>query len=527
MFNPTNPINVGTWEHRGYRVYDLLEHAISVMTDNKVGFTSDFLWNQMDELFITTGNALSVPGNNPSFTYTFEKLYSELNKQFNLSGFIETDQYSLPTLRIEPKDYFYSTSQGITFSDVKEIKRSVDQTKLYGTVVLGSSVLSNSQGIYSFNENIPFFGFKIEKFYPIGQCNTDTELNLVNDYIISSLVVEDCVIGASSEYNDNIFFISCENLDVLNLQAQAIRYYLSADTSISIYNLNLNNYNKASRHYGYLPSNLLDAFNASSNNFHAEHGNATQYFAGPFGSGIQIPLIGLQSSGFWEWELPIEPFSFPDETTAGSYDLGGNYDNTTYQYTIPSDGTFSFTSKLFIDNASPGYTRIEPNYSYVYVNIKRYDSGMVFIEENNTGTQVQPIPGLFLAEGWATFECQAGDIIQVEITFRIQTNGIPTTVNLLFSISGQSFFESNADNLIAGASTDSYKVIRYEFQYPLTGDQIRFLVADPTGLQYFTKWSEIDKAFRTRRAWIEEVKVNNWTGLASVKLIANNAIIQE
>jgi len=96
MFNPTVVPDPSTYDVKAYRVYDLIEHAISVMTDNRVGFTSDYLWNQMDELFLTTGNAIAEQGNAPVFTYTFEKLYSELNKQFNLSFFIETDSSKSP-----------------------------------------------------------------------------------------------------------------------------------------------------------------------------------------------------------------------------------------------------------------------------------------------------------------------------------------------------------------------------------------------------------------------------------------------
>lgn len=527
VFDPSTGVYDLT-TRKAYRVYDLLEHAITVITDGRVGFVSDFLWNQSEELFLTTGNALSVSGNAAIFTYSFDKLYSELNKIFNLSFFIETDLYQLPTLRIEPKGYFYSNSTGVTFSDIKELTVSVDETKLYGTVLLGSTILSDNQGVFLFNENQPFYGFKQEKFYPLGQCNLDTELNLINDYVISSLVIEDCIIGLSSNYYDELFFVSCENLDVVNLTADAIGYQLGGVAPPYIYNLNLNNYNKAQRHFEFLQGNLLNSFNVSSNNFHAEHNAITQYYVNFIvpQTGTQIPFLGVQPNGNYAFQLTVNPFSFPDESSPGNYDLGGNYDNTTFEYTVPADGRYTFVSKIFFDAVTVPHV-VYPN-SVVYVNIQRYDSGMVFIEDNPVSNPIPTITGVFLAEGSAAFDCVAGDIIICGITIYMETNAFPVnTTQFAIKATAQSYFESTADNVIVGASAINYKVIKFEFQLPVSQDDFRALLADPTGVQTFTKWSDTLEEFNIRRAWLDEFRYNNWTGLANIKLVANNAINEE
>lgn len=540
VFDPSTGVYDLT-TRKAYRVYDLLEHAITVITDGKVGFVSDFLWNQEDELFLTTGNALSEAGNPPEFFYSFEKLYSELNKAFNLSFFIETDLYSIPTLRIEPKEYFYSLEDGITFSDIKELKIAVDQTKIYGTVVLGSSILSDSQGVFSFNEDIPFYGFKQEKFYPIGQCNLDVELNLVNDYVISSLVIEDCIIGLSDNYYDELFFISCDNLDVINLTADAIGYQLGGVAPPYLYNLNLNNYNKAQRYFSFLPGNLLDAFNVSSNIFHAE--NTTEHvFA--CGANVQpgetlIPMVASGSTAntnFWTYNSFTTPYPFPDESSPGNYDLGGNYNNSTYMYIVPSDGRYTFKSSIFAetlrwDSSAIGIETLLA----MRVRIRRYDSGMVFIEQtlDDTYYNIPPIAGMsFSQPASGVFDCLTGDRILVQLEFEVRLFDSlvfpsPNTAEFAVKVKLNSFFESNSDNLLVGANDVNYKVIRYEFKYPIPAEDFRTLLADPTGIQTFTKWSETAQEFREWRGWIEEIKFRNWTGESLIKIIANNAINEE
>jgi hypothetical protein len=535
-----NPGDGAYWVNtvKGYRVYDLIEHCITVITDGRVGFTSDFLWNQSEELFMTTGNALAVPGNNATFTYSFDTLYSELSKQFNLSFYIEQDDYNIPTVRIEPKNYFYSTAPGITFSDLKDLKISIDQSKIYGTVLLGSQILNDAQAYINFNENIPFYGFKQEKFYPIGQCNLDTELNLVNQYVISHNVIEDCVMNAAPDYYDEIILISCENVDPVNFTAQAKRYDLGGVTPPFLYNIYLNNYSKAQRHFDFLPGNLLDSFNVSSNNFRVEKQVNEVYNAGLGGSATDTPLP-LVASGtigtltYYDYSDSFEPYDFPDETTPGNYDLGGNYNTVTFTYTIPSDGRYTFNVRLFY-NLVRSFSQNQNgtgNIRNLILHIKRYDNAAVFIEET---TVVNPIPfilGSYDAVSSASFDALTGDLIRVELEFYVRlfevTIGSGNTRQFGLEVTGASYFESNSDNVIVGASTLNYKIIKWEFSLPVSQEDFRSLVADPTGIQTFTKWSEAAGAFSSRRAWIDEFKYNNTTGFAQIKLVSNNAIIQE
>lgn len=524
-FNPANPANPPNYRNRGYRVYDLLEHAITVITDGKVGFVSDFLWNQSEELFLTTGLALSVPETVPTFVYSFEKLYSELNKQFNLAFFIEENLYNLPTLRIEPKEYFYSTEPGFTFEDLRDLKISVDKNKLYGTVLLGSTVLDGGEAYLNFNENTPFYGFNEVKFYPRGQCNTAVELNLVNDYVISHSVIEDCIMNAADSFDQNLIFVTCENLNVSTNQAVMKRFALGTAPPY-LYNMNLNNYNKAQRHFGFLQGNLLDAFNVSSNNFRAE--KATDEIFAVGASGTETPLNYVSGTG-WVFRycltFPICPaFAFPDESTAGNYDLGGNYDNTTYVYTIPTDGQYTFNVRVFMDILNA----VSITDAACYIVLKQYDNTVTtLIDSQQTGT-VMPLVtgGSEAAVGSAVFDCVAGDKIFASVDFVVEATNPPSGQNLYrFRVRGTSYFESTSDNVIVAAADINYKIIKYEFTLPVSPTDFRSILANPSGLQTFTKWNEIQQEFISRRAWIDEIRYNR--GLATIRLVTNYAITED
>jgi len=342
--------------------------------------------------------------------------------------------------------------------------------------------------------------------------------------VISSNVIEDCVVNSAQEYYDTLMFISCDNLDLGNLQAEAIRYELGTAPPY-IYNLNLNNYNKAQRYFGFLPGNLLDAFNVSSANFHASKATNQVYAVGA--SGTETPLNYVSGTGY-TFRLCLNypdcpAYGFPDETTPGNYDLGGNYDNTTFIYTLPTDGIYTFNARIFIDVLNA----VSVTDAACYVTMHHYDSTLVTLKDQiSTGT-VMPVTtgGSEAGVGSAVFEGVAGDKVFCSVDFVVEVTNPPSGQNLYrFSVRDNSYFESTSDNVIVGAAPVNYKITKYEFQLPVSADDFRFLVANPTGLQTFTKWSEILKEFKERRAWIDEIKYNNWTGLASIKLVTNDAI---
>lgn len=516
---------------KAYRAYDLFRHVIEVITDNKIGFVSDYLWNIDEELFITTGLAMRTPGTLPVFSYSFQQIYEEFSKQYNLSFFIESDLYSTPTLRVEPKEYFFGQHEGITIENIRELKVSVDSSKIYGTVVLGSDSLTESQGIYTFLDTTPFFGFSAEKFYPIGQCNMDVSLELINQWIISDNVIQDVLLGLNSGYDSEIFMISCENVDVALFTADAIEYDLNNSGLPYQYNLNLNNFNKSSRFYGYLPGDLQQFFSIDSTRFKASIGDGRMYAVGA--SGTEISLNYISGTG-WLFRLCLPPtapvcppFAFDNETDAGNYDLGGNYDNTTFIYTAPTTERYTFNVKAFVDVMNS----VSITDAAIYISLHHYDSTLTTLK--NLVEVATPLPlytgGSEIGSGTAAFDMDAGDKVYATIDFLVESSVAPSgNQNLYrFWLRGTSYFECTSDNVIASSSPFNYKIIQLTLDCPLSQDNFRALKADPTAIQSITKWSDTQGKFITYRGWIDEIKYNNKESFAQIKLLTNNALIQE
>lgn len=527
MFDPAtgNPVQT----IKGYRVYDLLSHATSVITDNLVGFASDFFSNVDSDIFVSSGIALRVPGNSPSFVYTWDKIYSELSKQYNLSFFIELDTAGNPTLRMEPQDYFFGQSEGQTFTDIGSLKVSVDESKIYGTIRLGSNTLTEQQGTYTFVDTTPFYGFGADKFYPLGQCNLDSELDLTNEWIISDNVVQDCLFGLSSSYDDQPIMISCTNTDTGAFTTDAIPTDLNSTAPPYLYNIAFNNVNKANRFYGYLHGDLYDFFGVSTTIFRASKSQDEIFAVGA--SGTETPLNYVSSTGYTFRRCLAYPLcpadDFDDETSPGNYDLGGNYNNATYVYTAPVNGQYTFNANAFIDVLN---STVQVTDAACYVILHHYDSTVTTLKAQTTNGVVMPLfaGGSTVGSGSATFQMIAGDVVFASFDFVVEVTSPPTVQNYYrFKLREQSFFECTSENVISANSPTIVKIIRYTFQYPITHSNFRTILTDLTSVYSFTKWSETQQKFIERKGWIEEIRYNNKQGFAEIKLLTNNAINQE
>src|SRR4029078_12875721 len=73
---------------------------------------------------------------------------------------------------------------------------------------IGSSTVQNVTSL-QFPEGIDWLGFKEEEYNVLGNCGSDTTLDLVSDYIISSNVIEDAIETPSNNYEGQFAFIEC------------------------------------------------------------------------------------------------------------------------------------------------------------------------------------------------------------------------------------------------------------------------------------------------------------------------------
>ncbi len=588
MFNPSTGVyGAGTGNlFRGYRVYDVFRFLVGALSDNKVGFESAYLqqvtiWEQK-ELFVFDGLALVDENTDPTMSLSFQDLFNEVFKARNVSFFIDMADPANPVLRLENIAYFFNQSTVYSFADIKELITTYKVTKLYGTINIGSEyTVSGSYPIpYSFPEGISYFGFKKETYTPLGQCNTDQELDLVNKFIISSNAIGDQLVGVIDKNLDETFLIECENVDTTLQEALASRYpSYSGVINEYFYNLGLTNAKRLPVHGSNFQSALTNTLTINGNGFRASLGS-------DFLLGIMItPSSSVNFPGFTfnfsTNDVETIPVEYVDEFGGNNYDGNNNYTNVgpnVGQYEVPADGNYSFAtqSKLEIQNliscadarvnvttqilnGPPIYNNYRTTVYYgiaLRVTLEAYTDNTLITLVDSQSTFFQTLlNGQFTVNSNFTSQLQAGNVVVVKMqtwVYRaIYGLMLNTNTGLTFNYNGNvalswdvqncgyqtsagkpsiylledSYFECNGtpdgEIVVASNDPDLYKVLQHQFTYDIPVSDFQNILANPIGLFPF------EKDGVTRNGWIEEMIHNNFTGRTQVKLITSDATIPQ
>jgi hypothetical protein len=567
------------FKYRGHRVYDVFRFIIGAISDNKIGFESLFLQNT-PELFIFDGFSLINANTDPSVKTSFAKLFDEVNKIKNIAFYIDTTDQLNPVLRIEDKASLFSGVQVYEFEDIKELTSRVKTDNIYGTVRVGAT--DNDGGaspfIYTFESGISYLGWREEVYTPLGQCNIDNELNLVNEYGIASNDIHNQLVGAATEDEDKMFLIECENIDTALLTADATQYPSWIGTSDVYYNQGTNNPSKLLAHNSNYQTGLTNTLEIGTNGFRAERGQDVKI-------GSQNPAD--PTFAFFPG-YTLNPVVFTDETTGNNYDGNDNYSNVGGNYTTPLEGVYSFNVNLNIDminfppscsgatlniNLSPiatipagNYTAIGGIYwvALITLTIEAYTDNTytTLITSSQTvnnlyGTQTTNITNsltAFLPVG-AEVRVKVNTVIGRFAFGLLQNTSSLVTTSVPLPNPNIEFLNQNgwvisvlncgvpaAARPTVYALTDSYyectgapdgggvqvfndprlfKDKEYEFTYSINQDDFQLIKQNPTGLFLF------EKDGITRQGWIDTIKRDDWTGIANIKLIAQNALTSQ
>ena len=177
---------------------------------------------------------------------SFNEVFSELSKIYNLSFFIDNSDPTNPTMIMEKSSDLYNGLNPVEFLDIKELQANIREDNLYGTVTAGSDYNPvGADQVYTI-PGVSYYSFGEEQFTPKGQCNIDNELDLVNRFKISNNAINDQINGGVSGYDDDLFLIECDNINTVTHIAAAVRYQPwtpanGACPSPRFYNYNLNN----------------------------------------------------------------------------------------------------------------------------------------------------------------------------------------------------------------------------------------------------------------------------------------------
>jgi hypothetical protein len=169
----------------GVRVYDAFKMLVAFMTDGALGFESDFF--RPDDLgrgyyTLITGNSLRT-GDINSWPYiSFEELYKDCQRLFNLSFTTETVG-GVKRLRIEPTSFFRQTNNSITLADPDAVFQTSNEKSFYQKVEFGSNEFDNDD--YTYFPKVAFLGARKEEYHLGGQCNTNNVLKLRTEVLIT------------------------------------------------------------------------------------------------------------------------------------------------------------------------------------------------------------------------------------------------------------------------------------------------------------------------------------------------------
>lgn len=516
--------------YKGYKVTDALEFIIAAISDGRMAFRSDYLDSLDEQLFILKGQALLNPytlfpsAPDPVYEISFAQLYKELNKIYNLTFFIDATDPDAPVFRIENYEYAYNSEVAYTFEDIQNLRTSVNELHLYSAVNVGSKVvIDGASSAYTWDAAISNYGWKQEQFFPLGQCNNNNELDLVNEFIIDNNAIQDTLILNSTAEIDSYFLVLCSNINDYTETADAhqFSYFGSPDC---FYNLGINNFFKMQRHSVLFETTFGNFLGIGSNGFKALIGD----------SGLQdkiyatIPNPGPGITYVPPQGLTLDPVPYVNETTNGGYDGGNNYNNTTYIYTVPVTGDYSFLMRTVAEVAGMlGNTTGALDTWTITQNVVVYDSALNF---KFASTQIFTLAGTG-ANGTHNLDVVMSGVLDatdiVYCTFRIQYAPNQSGNQQLpryFAILNTSFFECNGtpDGGVSIASgNNGVRKYIHEFNYAVDATTWRLIKAGLIKTYNFTKDGI------TRSGHILDMKHNDWNGSTTIKLLTSNATTTE
>jgi hypothetical protein len=548
--------------YQGYRVYDVLKFLVPAISDNKVTFESDYLSSPDIQLFIFDGSALVNPNSQPNIEVSFAQLREELFKLKNLSFYIDQSAPDAPVLRLEEQAWFYLGTNMLTITEERSpvhLSTSIKSSKLYGTVKVGSSYNpGGAAAVYTFNAGTSYFGWKEEVYTPTRQCNTDNELNLVNQFGISNNAINYQVNGASTTELDSLFLVECHNVDTTAFTADAYPYEIYGNSNKRFYNVGLNNVAKIGLHGGNFQTALSNTQDAGVDICHISLGQ--DMVIANFNTGVP----GATGSPY-----TVLPIPFSDEFGGPNYDGGNNWDLTNFWYTAPSNGNYSFITELNIQITNTKYcafgASITNGSTTIQTEVARgiqVRHGFIAYEDSTLATIIGTasftahtyVDGFYTLQGSFPVQLPAGAVVRAYTTSTAvsfapaSTGTLPSgqVVNLTFGntpltswvIAGGCGYVGNGDNIVAYLEDDSFfecngvpggalvlaqpdpqlfKIKLHEFTYPLTATEFYNILSQPIGRITFTKDG------LTRSGYIEQLTHNNTTGATTFKLISEDA----
>lgn len=497
----------------GYRVFNILKFLVQFDSDDELGFASTFfdVGGEQQYLYITNGKHLSstVAADAQDINIgklSLQKMLDEMYKLFNL-GFIIDTTGAKPIFRLEKASYFYGSAITDVLQNANGVVKKVKTDQLYAQVNFGSDKTDNDSRL-SFLEDVDLIGFKDESLQITGQCNIDKTLDLKGEFIRSSNVIEDILMGITASpqdsYDEDFILVECHVPNILRAKQFDIFH---TGVLPFFYNGNLTNYNVALNFLGSIPQSLVKYISTTDNRFLASDTNLYAWTLFP--------------SNF----VFRNPDTFNDDSTPPNFDANGNYNNAIYEYTSTINGILKFNVKRKVNYKTSTATNF---YLWSYIDV--YDSGgfgggnllqSVLVEQKTiyilAGTS--PATGIIEIDKNVDINISQGQIAVVRTAIGY-FSVFPGAEQ--YQILSGSFSCLTAGEVQQTFNPEDFKAVQYTFDYPISYSRFKTIKANPKDILAFN----ID-GISNYEPWIETLKYNHRTTRAQLTLLGRQQITEQ
>ena len=431
-----------------FKLPDVFDFLITVLSDDEIDFSSTALsTTPFDGYWVTNGKSIRTEASTAYYLddeapyITLGELIENVSKKFNLAFWID-DSGARPVFRVEQKADTFDATNLLTLNNLPKIVEKFKTDEMYANVKIGSSTTIDDDCTLVFAQS-PFITFSEENYAIIGECNIDSTLDLVNDWIIDSNIIQDVIANNNDEYDEDTFLI-----DGLGAAAQAANH--AAPNGDFYYNKVLQNDFVILNHLGAVPNNIVQ-------------------FLGYENLNCLIDSFGFGSHGNGTYQL--SPF-FNSITS----DPGDTFSQSN-RYYCKMTGIYEieYRSAILVTSVVGGGTFV--NQAYIEMNhfdrcgnlITQYLSPVAYLGVGSYGVTIAP----------GAINCNAGDIFLCYLNLYLAgTGGTFNYTNINPAHQFECIDSPSKD--YDGYDPADYKVILDDFETPISKAQWDTIKAQPT-----------------------------------------------
>jgi hypothetical protein len=357
----------------GWSRYEAMKYLVAAMTDNEIGFYSDFLQDYLDPVqnvlnngFLFSGEALRDGAFQYGPNISFDYCYNDLAKLYNLVQYIDRDSNGNLRLRVEKFDDIRQSNSVFVEHVDTGVAEMINSDTLYSTVILGSKE-EELDGYFPFT---PFLATFEEQYSMSYKSNIDKELDLrmqafiTDTNIIYYTQTQQGLTDPDRTYDNDVFYIICRRYNGVDWDEKGFAYAFYTPSPY-ILNYDIRNVQVLLNNFTGLPATIFKQYqNLFNTGFSAKQsgpyvvspdlvGSSEQYtpvyklafFPYPPGFNWNDSGTGTFVTGP-DFTHPTFVCEMDDDSTFPQFDGGGNYNTTLWQYVVPVSGTYSFKGQI-------------------------------------------------------------------------------------------------------------------------------------------------------------------------------------